>query len=303
MRKKQRVGQREEQPEIIIQKGEKKRISQSLPSFPYSVQSLLTPTVYVSTSLEPTADSSGAKGARQAQAVVAALVTEDDVLLLEAAANADVEVHVPPAVLVDAISATIEGSGALLFTALAVLDVYRDELLDSARSEVLVGKGVDVAMIPVVLDDDDTSTPVLNAVADDGVLLLNTYVDGVGVAVPVILEVVNDVNTFLVAALVAEDSLHQDTNLCASLHRLRAEPDIKSQQSTLLNLSPSNFPGTSHMPPGSGGSGAVPRATARGCGKYRRGSACSLCSARECLFCHHRGLRCASIHCACSARW
>ena len=53
-------------------------------------------------------------------------------------------------------------------------------------------------------------------------------------------------------------SLHQDTNLCASLHRLRAEPDIKSQQSTLLNLSPSNFPGTSHMPPGSGVSGAVP---------------------------------------------
>jgi len=163
--------------------------------------------VYVSTSLTPTADSSGAKGARQAQAVVAALVTEDDVLLLEAAANADMEVLVPPAVLVDAVSATIEGSVVLVFTALAVLDGDGDELLDSARSEVLVGKGVDVAMIPVVLDDDDSSTPVLNAVADDGVLLLNTYVDGVGVALPVILEVVNDVNTSVVAALVAEDDV------------------------------------------------------------------------------------------------
>ena len=62
----------------------------------------------------PTADSSGAKGARQAQAVVAALVTEDDVLLLEVAANADVEVLVPLAVLVDAVSATIEGSVVLV---------------------------------------------------------------------------------------------------------------------------------------------------------------------------------------------
>ena len=62
-------------------------------------------------------------------------------------------------------------------------------------------------MIPVALDDDDTSTPVLNAVADDGVLLLNTYVDGVGVTIPVILEMVNDVNTSLVAVLVAEDDV------------------------------------------------------------------------------------------------
>ena len=96
----------------------------------------------------------------------------DSISMLEAAANADVEVLVPPAVLVDAVSATIEASSVLVFTALAVVDVYGDELLDSARSEVLVGKGVDVAMIPVVLDDDDASTPVLNAVADDGVLLL-----------------------------------------------------------------------------------------------------------------------------------
>jgi len=36
---------------------------------------------------------------------------------------------------------------------------------------LVVGTGVDVAMIPVVLDDVDASTPVLNAVANDGVLL------------------------------------------------------------------------------------------------------------------------------------
>jgi len=70
---------------------------------------LLTPTACVSSLLAPMADSSGAKGARQAQAVIAALVAEDDVLLLEAAADANVEVLVPPAVLVDAISATLEG--------------------------------------------------------------------------------------------------------------------------------------------------------------------------------------------------
>jgi len=79
---------------------------------------------------------------------------------------------VPPTVLVNADSATVEGSGALVFTALAVLDVDGDELLDPARAEVLVGTGVDSAMNLVVLDDVDTSTLVLTAVADDDVLLL-----------------------------------------------------------------------------------------------------------------------------------
>ena len=65
--------------------------------------------------------------------VVAALVAEDDMRLLEGAADADVEVLVPPAVLVDAISATVEGSGVLVFTTLAVLAVDGDELLNSAR--------------------------------------------------------------------------------------------------------------------------------------------------------------------------
>jgi len=45
--------------------------------------------VCVSTIIAPTAVSSGAKGARQAQTVVAALVAGDDVLLLEAAVDAD----------------------------------------------------------------------------------------------------------------------------------------------------------------------------------------------------------------------
>jgi len=161
--------------------------------------------VCVSTLIAPTAVSSGAKGARQAQTVVAALVAEDVVLLLEAAANADVEVLVPPAVLVNAVSATVEGPGVLAFTALAVLDVDGDELLDPARAEVLVGTGVDCAMDHVVLNDVDASALVLTAVADDDMLLLNACVDGLGAAVLVILEEVDDVNTSVLAALVAED--------------------------------------------------------------------------------------------------
>jgi len=104
--------------------------------------------------------------------VVAVLVAEDDVLLLEAAANADVEVLVPPAVLRNAVSATVEGPGVLVFTALAVLDVDEDELLDPARAEVLRGTGVDFVMNLVVLDDVDVNALVLTAVADDDVLLL-----------------------------------------------------------------------------------------------------------------------------------
>jgi len=104
--------------------------------------------------------------------VLAALVAEDDMLLLKAATNADVKVRVPPEVLVNAVSATVEGSGVLAFTALAVLDVDGDELLDPARAEVLVGTGVDVAINPVVLDNVDASALVLTAVAAEDVLLL-----------------------------------------------------------------------------------------------------------------------------------
>jgi len=140
--------------------------------------------------------------------VVAALVAEDDVLLLEAAAEANVEVLVPPAVLGNAVSATVEGPGVLVFTALAVLDVEGDELLDPARAEVLLGSGVDCAMDHVVLDDVDAIALVLTDVADDDMLLLSACVDGLGVAVLVRLEEVDDVNTSVVAAvLVAEDGV------------------------------------------------------------------------------------------------
>ena len=139
--------------------------------------------------------------------VLAALVAEDDVLLLEAAVDADVEVLVPPVVLANAVSATVEGSGVLAFTALTVLDVDGDELLDPARAEVLVGSGVDVAMNHVVLDDVDASTLVLTAIADDVMPLLNACVDGLGVAVLEILEEVDDVNASVLAALVAEDDV------------------------------------------------------------------------------------------------
>jgi len=42
------------------------------------------------------------------------------------------------------------GSGVVVFTAPAVLDVDGDELLDSSRREVLVGTGVDITMNPMV---------------------------------------------------------------------------------------------------------------------------------------------------------
>ena len=76
-----------------------------------------------------------------------------------------------------------------------------------ARAEVLVGTGVDCAMDHVVLDDVDASALVLTAVADDDMLLLNACGDGLGAAVLVILEEVDDVNTSVLAALVAEDDV------------------------------------------------------------------------------------------------
>ena len=52
-----------------------------------------------------------------------------------------------------------------------ILKVVDDvELLDSARAEVLVGTGVDVAMNLVVVDDVDASTLMLTAVAYVGYL-------------------------------------------------------------------------------------------------------------------------------------
>ena len=133
--------------------------------------------MYVLTLIAPTAVSNGAKGARQTQSVVAARVAGDDVLLLEAAVDADVEVLVPPAVLgndvsatvvgpvlANAVSATVEGSCVLVLTARTVLDVDGVELLDPAMAEVLLGSCVDCVMDPVVLDDVDSSTLVLDDV-------------------------------------------------------------------------------------------------------------------------------------------
>ena len=78
--------------------------------------------------------------------------------------NAIVTMLVAPAVLLDVASVV---SVVLVTTALAVLDVDGDELLESAMAEVLVGTGVDVATNPVVLDDVNASTLVLTAVDDD----------------------------------------------------------------------------------------------------------------------------------------
>ena len=82
-------------------------------------------------------------------------------------------------------------AGVPISAALAVLDVDRDELLDSSRAEVRAGTGVVVAMIPVMLDHVDASMLVLIAVADDNALLLKTCSHGVGGTVPVIPEMAN----------------------------------------------------------------------------------------------------------------
>jgi len=68
------------------------------------------------------------------------------------------EVLVPSAGLVYAVSVTAEGSGVPEFAApaaLVVQDVEGDELLDPARKEVRVGTGVVVAMITKLLDHAD----------------------------------------------------------------------------------------------------------------------------------------------------
>jgi len=173
--------------------------------------------------------------------VVASLVDENEVLLLELAANADVEGLVPSAVLVNAVSATVEGSEGSVFDTLAVLeasphvvsvtvegsgvpefavpaapgglDVGKDELLDPAGAEVRAETGVVVAMIPVLLDHVDAGALVPIAVAKDGALLLKTCANGVGGAALVIPEIAADVNTSVVA-------LHVLTMKCCCLRLL-----------------------------------------------------------------------------------
>jgi len=87
--------------------------------------------------------------------VLTMIVVENDVLLLETAADADVEVLVSPAVLAGTVTGTVEASGMLVMTAFAVIDGDRDDLFDSARKQVMVGKGVQITTNPLVLEHID----------------------------------------------------------------------------------------------------------------------------------------------------
>ena len=88
-----------------------------------------------------------------------------------------------------------------------MLDIDGDELLDSHRTEVMVGKGVDTAMNSVVFEDVHASTLVLPAVTVDNVLLLNTCAHGIRMAVPDTHKVLVDINTSVITDLVAEDDV------------------------------------------------------------------------------------------------
>jgi len=136
--------------------------------------------------------------------VVASRATENEVLLCEAAANADVEGPVPSAILVEAISATFEGPEVPVFATPAMLEVDGDELLDSSRTDVLVSTGADVAIILVVINHVDACRRGPTAVADANIggPLLKTFADGVGETVPVIPEVLDHVDTLVAAACV-----------------------------------------------------------------------------------------------------
>jgi len=68
--------------------------------------------------------------------VVAAHVAVDDGLMLEAAVNADEDGLVPSAVLVNAGSVTVVGSGVPVFDAPVALQVDGDERFDPAKAEV-----------------------------------------------------------------------------------------------------------------------------------------------------------------------
>ena len=89
--------------------------------------------------------------------VAAARVEECDVLRLDAAATVNVEVLVPPAVLLNADSDTVEGSGVPEFAVLVVPVVEGDELLEPARAEVRAGTGGTVSVIPNMTADVNTS--------------------------------------------------------------------------------------------------------------------------------------------------
>ena len=68
---------------------------------------------------------------------------------------------------------TVAHPGVQVLTALAVLDIDEDELLDPAKAEVLLGSdGVGMAVLVILEVVDDANTSVAALVAEDGVLLL-----------------------------------------------------------------------------------------------------------------------------------
>ena len=88
--------------------------------------------------------------------VVAALVAEDYVLLLEAAANADMEVLVPFAVLVHAVSTTVEGSDVEVLASPAVLEDVAFALGKNSNepsSPVKLGAGL-ASLAPIRVSTD-----------------------------------------------------------------------------------------------------------------------------------------------------
>jgi hypothetical protein len=105
--------------------------------------------------------------------------------------DANVEVLLPPPVLFDVVSDTVEGPGGLAITVL----VKGDGLSDSTRSQVLGNTGVAVAMSHMVPNEVNASTTVLTAIDEDNVTLLNNCGKGVRVAAIVILEGIADPNT------------------------------------------------------------------------------------------------------------
>ena len=88
-----------------------------------------------------------------------------------------------------------------------MLEVDGDERLDSAGTVVLVGAGVDAAMIPMGIGNAGACERMLFAVAnaEGDASLLQTFAHGVGQTVPGTLEVFEHVNTRVVSALVSEN--------------------------------------------------------------------------------------------------
>jgi len=109
--------------------------------------------------------------------------------------------------LVDAVCATVEGLSVITPTVITGLDVAGDKLLDSAKAEVLVGTTVGAATNPVVFEEVDARTLVMNAVTDNNVLMLNTFIHVVRGAALVILEGADDVNHSVTAALGTENDV------------------------------------------------------------------------------------------------